>query len=133
MSTNLKRASDGRRPLAFFKGIGRATLAVSLGNIILYFRGDDSDVNATFDAVERRAGQMGSRVGSVVTKNVQAGVSGIGGILQGTFSFLTGNVLFAALNTIRGAFAGLSSGMIGGNKVFEDYNVRFRAHSLLVK
>ena len=58
-------------------------MAVSLGDIILYFRGDDSDVNAPFEAVERRAGQMGSRVGSVVTKNVQAGVRGIGGILQG--------------------------------------------------
>lgn len=108
-------------------------MAVSLGDIILFVRGDDSDINATFDAVERRAGLLGSRVGSVVTKNVQAGVSSLGGILQGAFSFPTGNVLCAALNTIRGAFAGLSSGMIGGNKAFEDYNVRFRAYSLLVK
>ena len=108
-------------------------MAVSLGDIILYFRGDDSDINATFDAVERRAGQMGSRVGSVVTKNVQNGVSGIGGILQGAFSFLTGNVLFAALNSIRGAFAGLPSGMIGGNKAFEGYNACFAPLSHLFR
>lgn len=100
-------------------------MAVSLGDIIIFFRGEDSDVQATFDSVERRAQQMSTRVGDVVTRGISGPMRGLAGMLQSGFRLFFDLTILRGIDAVRNSLGGMFAGMVSGNDQFDQFNLRF--------
>jgi phage-related protein len=52
-------------------------------------------------------------------------IGGLGSIMQGAMSWVTGNVIMKGIDAVVGSLGNLKSGMIDGNAEFERYTVQF--------
>jgi phage-related protein len=52
-------------------------------------------------------------------------IGGLGSIMSGAFSWVTGNVIMRGIDAVVGSIGSLKSGMIDGNAEFERYQVQF--------
>lgn len=85
-------------------------MSINLGDAILYFAGDDSQLSKTFDQNEQKASSWVGRVGGFF-KNA------LGGAVL--------NVATMGIQAVAGSVGDLVSGMVNGNAEFEQYNTRF--------
>lgn len=85
-------------------------MSVSLGDAILYLKGDNSDARRKLSETEGEARGFAGRVG---------------GILSGALSFVGGSIITSGLGFITNGIRDLGKAMIEGNQEFEVYKVQF--------
>lgn len=85
-------------------------MAISLGDAVFYFRGDNSDLDrSTDEAVQKTEGAS----------------SKIKGFLSNAFAVTLGGFIAQGISSITSGFGNLWDGMIKGNAEFERYNTQF--------
>lgn len=85
-------------------------MSVSLGDAVLYLKGDNSDARRKLGETEGEARGFAGRVG---------------GILNGALSFVGGSIITSGLGFITSGIQNLGKAMIEGNQEFEVYKVQF--------
>lgn len=85
-------------------------MSLSLGDIFLYLKGDDTHLNKTLDKAEGKA---------------QSWAGKVGGFLGGALQFAAGGLIETGINGVMSAIGGVTDSMISGNAAFENYEQKF--------
>lgn len=85
-------------------------MAFTLGDLIVYLKGDSKDLDRTLDSAEQKSKSVAGSIGN---------------FFQQAFSHATGEIITRSLSGIVGVISQIKEAMIGGNTAFEQYETQF--------